>query len=218
MEKKEFHRANLPHFQQPGQAYFVTWNLQDAIPAKALEDYLKKLKQIRCNIDFAVQSNQPQELLNTLRFDYNILRKRMMKAYEDLLHLENKSIVDLSKAENTTIIQNALCYWEGEKIENYAICIMPNHVHWVLRLFEKGENGKTVWLDDILKSVKQFSSTQINLLEQQKGTLWHKESWDTTIRDHRHLYEAIEYTRNNPVVAGLVKDWRDWKGTFIFEE
>ena len=26
-EKKEFHRNNLPHFQQPGQAYFVTWNL-----------------------------------------------------------------------------------------------------------------------------------------------------------------------------------------------
>lgn len=54
MEKKEFHKANLPHFQQPGQAYFVTWNLQDAIPAKAMKDYTQKLKQLRNNIDNAI--------------------------------------------------------------------------------------------------------------------------------------------------------------------
>jgi len=37
MEKKEFYRHALPHFQQPGQAYFVTWSLKDALPAKALK-------------------------------------------------------------------------------------------------------------------------------------------------------------------------------------
>jgi len=57
MEKNEFHRANLPHFQQPGQAYFVTWNLQDAIPAKVLKDYTEKLMQMRNRIDFAVKSH-----------------------------------------------------------------------------------------------------------------------------------------------------------------
>jgi REP element-mobilizing transposase RayT len=218
MEKKEFHHANLPHFQQPGQAYFVTWNLQDAIPAKALKDYTDKLKQMRISIDFAVKSADiTLEQIKALRYDYNILRKKMMKANEDLLHLKNKCTVNLSKTENTIVVQNALCYWEGKKLKNYAICVMPNHVHWVFQLFEKDEKSKPVWLDDVLKSVKQYSSTQINLLELQKGTLWHKESWDTTIRDHRHLYEAIEYTRKNPVVAGLVKDWKDWKGTLIFE-
>jgi hypothetical protein len=30
-EKKEYPRNNLPHFQQPGQAYFLTWNLKDVI-------------------------------------------------------------------------------------------------------------------------------------------------------------------------------------------
>jgi REP element-mobilizing transposase RayT len=217
MEKKEFHKANLPHYQQPGQAYFVTWNLHDAIPAKALKDYTENLTQMRTSIDFAVKANHPPEQISGLQYDYNILRKKMMKAYEDLLHLKNKCIVDLSKAENTTIVQNALCYWEGKKLINHAICVMPNHVHWVFQLFEKDVNGKPIWLEELLKSVKQFSATQINQLEHQKGTLWHKESLDTTIRDERHLYEAIEYTRNNPVVAGLVSDWGDWKGTLVFE-
>ena len=217
MEKKEFHRANLPHFQQPGQAYFVTWNLQDAIPAMALKDYFEKLSEIRSSIDFAVKCNQSADSINGLKLEFNILRKKRMKAMEDLLHTENKSTVNLSKIENTTIIHQALCYWEGKKLKNHAICVMPNHVHWVFELYEKDDNGNQVWLEELLKSVKQFSASQINQLEHKTGTLWLKESWDTTIRDHRHLYEAIEYTRNNPVVAKLVTDWKDWKGTFIVE-
>ncbi len=39
MEKKEFYRKHLPHFQQSGQAYFVTWCIKDAVPPKALESY-----------------------------------------------------------------------------------------------------------------------------------------------------------------------------------
>ncbi len=217
MEKKEFHRANLPHYQQPGQAYFVSWNLQDAIPAKALKDYTEKLKLLRNKIDYVIKDNEPNEKIDALRFDYNILRKKMMKAYEDLLHLNTKTVVDLSKTENTTFVYNALTYWEGKKLKNHAICVMPNHVHWVFKLLEKDENEKPVWLEDILKSVKHYSATQINLHENRKGTLWHKESWDTTIRDERHLYEAIQYTLNNPVTARLVKDWKDWKGTWMFE-
>lgn len=217
MEKKEFHRANLPHFQQPGQAYFVTWNLQDAIPAMALKDYSEKLSVIRSSIDFAVKYSQSSEYINGLKQEFNILRKKRMKAMEDLLHNENISTVNLSKIENTTIIHKALCYWEGQKLKNHTICVMPNHVHWVFELYEKDENGNQVWLEEILKSVKQFTATQINQQEHKTGTLWHKESWDTTIRDNRHLYEAIEYTRNNPVVAKLVTDWKDWKGTLIFE-
>ena len=50
MNKKEFHRANLPHYQQPGQAYFITWNLQNAIPAKALKEYGEKLSLIKSKI------------------------------------------------------------------------------------------------------------------------------------------------------------------------
>ena len=90
MEKKEYHKANLPHFQQPGQAYFVTWNLQDAIPKLALKDYTEKLKQMRTSIDFAEKSKQTPEQISELKYEYHILRKKMMKAFEDLLHLENK--------------------------------------------------------------------------------------------------------------------------------
>lgn len=134
----------------------------------------------------------------------------MLKALDDILDVGNHIDVNLSKTENISIIVNSIRFWEGKKLKNFAICVMPNHVHWVLELYSSDENGEVVWLDDILKSVKQFSSTQINKSENRLGKLWQKECWDTTIRDNRHLYKAIEYTRNNPVKAGLVKDWRDW--------
>lgn len=141
----------------------------------------------------------------------------MLKALDDILDVGNHIDINLSKTENTSIVVNSLRFWEGKKLRNYAICVMPNHVHWVLELYIFDENGEAVWLDDILKSVKQFSATQINKSENRLGNLWQKESWDTTIRDNLHLFNAIDYARNNPVKAGLVKDSRDWPGTLVFE-
>ena len=215
MNKKEFHRANLPHFQQPGQAYFITWNLQNAIPAKALKEYSEKLTQIRVSVDFAEKTKQSSEQINALKNEYRFLRKMMLKALDDILDVGNHIDVNLSRTENTSIVVNSLRFWEGKKLKNYAICVMPNHVHWALELYSSDENGEPVWLDDILKSVKQFSSTQINKSENRLGKLWQKESWDTTIRDDRHLFNAVRYTIFNPVEAGLVKNWRDWKGTYL---
>lgn len=48
--KKEFYRHALPHFQQPGQAYFITWSLKDAVLKKALKRYSDKLNELRLQI------------------------------------------------------------------------------------------------------------------------------------------------------------------------
>ena len=216
MEKKEFHRRHLPHFQQPGQEYFVTWCIKDAVPPRALESYTKQLKEVSNQIDNAKSRKVDDKLIMELKFEFSKIRKKYMKAFDDLLHLQTEFIVDLSKDDNTQAVINALCFWEGKKLENYAICVMSNHVHWVFRVFENDENGMPVYLQDIMQSVKRFSANQINKLENRTGSLWHNESYDTTIRDDFHLYNAINYTIENPVMAGLVKNWWEWKGTKLF--
>lgn len=215
MEKKEAYRHMLPHFQQPGQAYFVTWSLIDALPPKALEVYTRHLKQIKANIELARKLNKSEETIVGLQMEYTTIRRKYMKAYDDLLHLQTKFIVDLSKKENQEIVLESLRYWEGKRIENYGVCVMKNHVHWVFRLYEKNECDEPVYLQDILHSVKRYSASKINKLEGLTGALWQKESYDTTIRDDKHLIRAVEYTIENPVEARLVKDWKDWKGTFL---
>lgn len=51
MEKKEYYKHLPPHFQQPGQAYFITWILKDAIPPHALKRYTEKLEILRAGIE-----------------------------------------------------------------------------------------------------------------------------------------------------------------------
>jgi len=212
MEKKEFYRKNLPHFQQTGQAYFVTWCLHGAVPTKALERYSIDLRNAKSEIEIAKENKVDEVIIDEVKQKYYSSRRKYMKAFDDLLHLQTEFSVDLSKEENSKIVIDTLCFWEGKRLENYALCVMPNHVHWVFKTFEQDENGKPVYLQDILQSVKRFSS---NKLVTKTGTVWQSESFDTTIRDNAHLQRAIDYTLNNPVTAGFVQDWQDWNGTLF---
>jgi len=218
MEKKEFYRHALPHFQKPGQAYFITWVLKDAVPPKALDSYKLKLNNLHSTLQRLKDNKADNAIIESTRMEYYLIRNKFMKVYDDLLHLQDKSIVNLSKESNRDILIRTLAFWEGKKIENYAFCIMSNHVHWVFRVFEKDINNQPVYLQDILQSVKRFSATEINKIEGLKGSLWQKESYDTTIRDDKHLYQAIDYTIKNPVKVGLVNEWYEWKGTRLFND
>lgn len=212
MEKKEYYKHILPHFQQPGQAYFITWNLKDAVPPKALSRYTHQLDEIKAQIETLERQKSEERIIRELRSNYNSIRKKYVRAYDDLLNLGENLIVDLSTPENLEILKEALHFWENRKLENFAFCIMPNHVHWVFGLFEKDENGCLVYLQDLMHSVKSVTANRINEVEKRSGVLWQKESFDTTIRDDKHLYNAINYTLQNPVSAGLVSDWREWPG------
>ncbi|MCK9411285.1 MAG: hypothetical protein M0Q53_03225 [Prolixibacteraceae bacterium] len=234
MEKKEYYRHVLPHFQQPGQAYFVTWNLKDAVPAKALERYSHQLEMIRAQLGAANSDSRdkncdseiaapvtresefaaPKPEIEKLKQSYYLVRKKYIKAYDDLLDLDKNPPFDLSRKEITEIIIGSLQFWEGVKLKNFAFTIMPNHVHWVFELFKNDKDGNLVYLQDILQSVKRFSSYHINLEVNRNSTLWQKESFDTTIRDEKHLYYAVRYTLNNPVKARLAKNWRNWPGSW----
>jgi putative transposase len=227
MEKKEAYRNRLPHFQLPGQAYFVTYCLKDSVPPKAFLRYTQQLENLKREIEkckvgcgdfqspkiyIAITNRVTQ-----LKQQYYVVRKQYIKAYDDLLDAQQNPTVNLSNPVNLTILIEILKFWENKKINNIAFSIMPNHVHWIFELLKADTEGKPVYLQDILQSVKRKSSRQINLFENRTGALWQKESFETTIRDEKHLYYAIRYTLNNPVNAGLVTDWKNWQGTQYFD-
>ena len=245
MQKKEFYKHILPHFQQPGQAYFVTWCLKDAVPVKAVAKYSEKLELLKHQIDLhrdrkfvtscrksRIQTANPQSRerrflaseyqwletagsLKELKKEYYSLRQKHFKAFDKYLDVQQNAKIDLCKKQNLEIMMEALNFWQGKRLENEAFCIMSNHVHWVFQLFEKDDNDKPVYLQDIMHSVKRFSANRINKNEKRTGALWQKESFDTTIRNEKHMYNVIEYTLNNPVNAGLVNNREDWPGIGI---
>ncbi|HET6557849.1 MAG TPA: hypothetical protein VFG54_11080 [Prolixibacteraceae bacterium] len=214
MEKKEFYRQDLPHFQQPGQAYFITCSLKDAIPTKALNSYTQKMELIQNQIKMQKHLKSEALVVENLEKELYFIRRKYIKAYNDLLDQERNSSINLSKPENVRVLISSLRFWEDRRLINHAFCIMNNHLHWVFTTLIKDNKGNPVYLQDILKSVKQFTSNQINKLEKRKGTMWQEESFDTTIRSQEHMYNAINYTLNNPVKAGLISDWRLWPASY----
>ena len=158
MPHNEHYRHILPHYQQPGQAYFMTWCLKNAIPPKALARYPKTLEELKAEIESARKLKNNQQLIVLLEQDYRSVRKQYMKAFDDLLHLQTEPFIDLSKPEYTNIIAEALLFFENDKVKNYAYCIMPNHVHWFFLTFEKDKEELPVYVEDIMQSVKRHSA------------------------------------------------------------
>jgi REP-associated tyrosine transposase len=65
-----------------------------------------------------------------------------------------------------------------------------------------------------MKSLKGFTAWECNRALGRKGTFWQQESYDHVIRDSAEFQRIVRYVLNNPVKAGLVKDWREWKWNY----
>lgn len=108
---------------------------------------------------------------------------------------------------------------------------MPNHVHMVMRLVGRNEsslrsrpvgrndiptyNGKPLFR--ILQSLKRHTATDCNRLLRRSGAFWQDESYDHVVRDEEELERTIWYVLNNPVNAGLAKEWKDWRWSYVQE-
>ena len=135
-------------------------------------------------------------------------------AYDKFLHISKEPTILLIKPNHLEVIKDALRFWDGKRLNSHTWCIMSNHFHWVLTVFDKDEHGEPIFLQDILHSVKQFTAKRINKAENRNGQLWSHESFETTIRNNDHFAYVFNYVINNPVSAGLIEDWKNWPGTW----
>jgi len=90
---------------------------------------------------------------------------------------------------------------------------MSNHVHVV---FELLENNKGI--SKIMQSIKRISARKSNEILHRSGTFWQDESFDRLIRNEKEFYKILRYVLMNPVKAGLVTHWKDWKNSYCHPE
>ena len=99
---------------------------------------------------------------------------------------------------------DALAHFDGDRYDLLAWCIMPNHVHAVLRPKAGHE------LPDILHSLKSFTSKKANKILNRTGEFWQAEYYDHLVRNEDDFRKQVEYTLENPAKAGLA-NWK-WVG------
>jgi REP element-mobilizing transposase RayT len=110
----------------------------------------------------------------------------------------------LNQPEAAGIVFNSLNWLEkqGMILLDVAV-VMPDHLHFVAGL--KGDS-----LAKIIQSFKGYTAREINKLVKSKGPFWQPQYHDHAIRKDEDLIEVVLYTLQNPVRAGLVKNFRNF--------
>ncbi len=179
------HRRNLPHWEQPGATYFITFRLADSIPASLIHTWEAELA--------AWKDRHPEPWDVKATAEYNILFYERRQEWLDQGH----GSCTLRNPSAASIVAKALRHFDGERYALDHFVVMPNHVHVLFSPLE-GNN-----LSDILHSWKSFTAKEINKLEGCTGRFWMEESFDRIVRDMGELEYYRRYELENPVRARL---------------
>jgi putative transposase len=207
--REDYHRK-LPHIQPLGGTFFVTYRLHGALPVNVRRELLKAFEVAKHRL--ALENKSTPNALDELhrryyaRFDA-VLDKTMYGPS----WLRNEGVAEL--------VAKTLQYWDTQRIDLIAFCIMPNHVHSVFTLLDVlTESGQPNALDRFMHSVKGYSAGRANRLLQREGSFWEEETYDRLVRDDAELVRIVQYILNNPVKAGLCEQWSSWKWNYVKAE
>ena len=100
-----------------------------------------------------------------------------------------------------SVVAGALQHFDNQRYRLFAWCIMPNHVHVVVRVFPGHP------LAEVIHSWKSFSAKRANDLLNCDGGFWQREYYDHLIRSESEFERAVRYVAENPEKAGL-RNWR----------
>lgn len=181
-------RNRLPHWQQAGAVYFVTFRLADAVPAQLLDERTNE-REIWLRL-------HPEPWTGAVEREYH---QRFSQAREDHLDAGHGSCA-LREPACSRIVGDALIHFDGARCSQIAWVVMPNHAHALFVL-----NPATA-LEALLHSWKRFSARQINIHLGRAGSLWQRDYFDRLVRDDAHLANCVRYIRRNPQKARLNPD------------
>ena len=178
-------RRNLPHWEQEGATYFVTFRLADAVPAQLARQWREELETWR--------KFHPEPWDEAAVTEY---RKRFLQPREDWLDQGHGSC-RLRDSRAAIIVANALRFFDGQRYHLDAFVVMPNHVHALVQPLAGFR------LSEIIHSWKSYTARQINKVFRRSGTVWMQESFDRIVRDWDALLRYRAYIARNPEKARL---------------
>jgi REP element-mobilizing transposase RayT len=181
-------RGYLPHCDTPGLLQFITFRLNDALP----QDVLKRLGSASVPAcPFQKEQTPAQQALQR----YKLVERTLDAGYGECL---------LKRPELAAMVQDALLFGDNSRYRLLRWCVMPNHAHVLIELWQGWPLGKVV------EGWKSVTARRINAQVGREGALWMVDYFDRFIRDDRHLAAVEAYIDNNPVKAGLAATSDEW--------
>ncbi len=97
---------------------------------------------------------------------------------------------------------------EKARVDIWAYCLMPNHVHLVVT--PESKEG----ICALLQNAHRIYARRINAREGWRGHLW-QERFHSFVMDEKYLLATVRYTELNPVRAGLCEQPDDWRWSSV---
>jgi len=177
--------TSLPHWQQQGVIYFVTFRLADSLPARQLE----KLREEKSH--WLKTHPNPQSQAGKKEY-----ARRFTEQTEIWLDQGFGSML-LGHPDAAQIVENALLHFHRTRywLDTYAIA--SNHVHVLVAPREPAT------LSEILQSWKGFTARTLGKLATARSvstfpTIWQKESFDHIVRSEKSLQRFRKYILSHP--------------------
>lgn len=198
-----YHKRLLPHIQPQRRPLFVTFRSADPIPTKFIHEY----NRYKESLD-STEKQQPDDRelkINNNKKAFAMLDEIYNHCQGEIDFVKSKAVAN-TISENLRTLHGSLCYI-------YAYTIMSNHLH--LLLLPEEQDGKPISLAEIMKKFKGLTARQVNLILNRSESLWSREYYDHWVRNDKEFENIVEYIRQNPVKAGLVKEPEDWPWTCL---
>jgi REP element-mobilizing transposase RayT len=185
-------RGRLPHWEIEEATYFITFRLADSLPRSVLERIEAERKAVLATANqlhraLSADERRKMQALSTPAIE------QFLDGGAGACHLKNPVI-----AED---LANTLRHFDQKRYRLFAWCIMPNHVHVVVRLFPAEK------LANVVHSWKSFSAKQANRVLGAHGAFWQREYYDHLIRGEEEFERVFRYVAENPAKANL-KHWK----------
>lgn len=238
LDYKQFSRRHLPHINPPSSTLFVTYRLAGSIPQPLLRHYKRKNELLQDELLRTRKAARYDKLqlvdspeIQTQIEQLERFHRAWFLKFEETLDQARIGPTWLKETKVAAVVAEQLHALDGDAYRLDAYCVMSNHVHVVFTPFlteaslqevfdETGHLafvGEIPGLSHITHRLKGRSAREANLALSRTGQFWEHESFDHVIRAGR-LMRTVKYVLQNPVKAGLVKDWREWRWSFCRKE
>jgi putative transposase len=209
-----------PHSHPVGAKFFITCRLFGSIPLHVIEQLQNSRNAAIKQIEMGKQASR-EERMQLIRNEH----KRYFAKLDVLL--------DKAQFGSTWLKDHDIAQIVADKIhdlaaEGYfhliAYCIMPNHVHMIIdtsKQLDKLAPNEPVTDENYMQVFPMMSLLKNNtgMLASEKlnlnGYFWQRDNYDHYIRSEQELQNIIGYVLQNPVKAGLVESWEQWKYNYI---
>jgi REP element-mobilizing transposase RayT len=184
-------QGHLPHWDQAGATYFITWRTADSIPREVWDQWRGDRQRwlLRHGIDPESPDwkKQVEALPDAARREF----RRFSKAVESELD-SCHGTCPLRRPECASIVAEALHHFDGDRYILGDYVIMPNHVHLLM-----GGMPRDQMLAEV-KSRKHWTAALINRKLGRRGRFWQDESFDHLVRNEASFLKFKRYIAQNP--------------------